>query len=315
MFLNQSLNSILSLMESWSYINHENIDRLKYKEAVDRSSGHGNIYAEDFVWDILHPGWDLLVSGDYDLVVPLPHKRKWFCTSFRQPIFMRTIPLIGGSFSSHSFQQICAILEANCALVHLNFSFDAYDKWSGTGTYQLLDLLEDMSLQRALYSANAKRILKNSKDNLVFENNIEPADFITFFKKHVGFKYGNLSELHYSRLKALVDAAIGKEIGSISAISFEGAPIAMSFFIDLNGVRYYVKGASSEAAKEVGAMYHLIDHGIEMAIAKGLKKFDFVGSNAKGMAEFNKKFGAKDVSYGIYKSNDLAWPLSMFFNS
>jgi lipid II:glycine glycyltransferase (peptidoglycan interpeptide bridge formation enzyme) len=83
----------------------------------------------------------------------------------------------------------------------------------------------------------------------------------------------------------------------------------------LNGVRYYVKGASSEKAKEVGAMFHLIDHGIENAVGKGLKKFDFVGSNAKGMAEFNKKFGAKDVSYGIYKSNDLAWPLSMFFSS
>ena len=301
-------------MNSWSYINHKNIDRKKYKEAVERSALQSALYAQDFVWDALHPSWDLLVSGDYDLVVPLPHKRKWFCTSFRQPIFMRTIPLIG-SFDKHSFEQVCAILEANCALVHLNLPIDAYDKWSGTGTYQLLDLLEDMSSQRALYSSNAKRILKNSKDNLVFENNIEPADFISFFKKHVGFKYGNLTELQYNRLKALVDAAIGKEIGSISAISYEGAAIAMSFFIDLNGVRYYVKGASSEAAKDLGAMYHLIDDGIEMAIAKGLKKFDFVGSNAKGVADFNKKFGAKDVSYGIYKSNDLAWPLSMFFNS
>ena len=103
-----------------------------------------------------------------------------------------------------------------------------------------------------------------------------------------------------------------KGIGAISTIMYNGLPIAMAFFIDINGVRYYVKGASSEKAKDLGAMFHLIDNGIEAAINKGLQKFDFVGSNADGVANFNKKFGAKDVSYGVFKSNELKWPLSMF---
>ena len=302
-------------MESWSYINHKNIDRIKYNVAVERYSTREALYAQDFIWDILHPQWDLLVFGDYKLIVPLPHKRKWFCTSFRQPIFMRTIPLIGGSFDKHSFEQVCAILEANCALVHLNFNIDTSDKWTSTGTFQLLDLQDDISRQRENYSTNARRILKNHTDDFKFEENSDASAFVSFFKAQVGFKYGNLKELHYGRLEALIEMAIGKDIGTISTIMFNGAPIAMAFFIDLNGVRYYVKGASSEKAKEVGAMFHLIDHGIENALGKGLKKFDFVGSNTKGVADFNKKFGAKDVSYGIYKSNDLAWPLSMFFSS
>jgi len=302
-------------MESWSYINHKNIDRIKYKRALDVSSARGSLYAQDFIWDILHPGWDILVLGDYDLVVPLPHKRKWFCTSFRQPIFMRTIPLIGKNVDKQYFGQICSVLEANCALVDLNFSIDIADKWSSTGTFQLLDLQDDLSSQRENYSTNARRILKNHTDDFKFEENIEASVFVSFFKAHVGFKYGNLKALHYDRLKKLIDVSIEKGIGSLSVVIHDGAPIAMAFFIDLNGVRYYVKGASSEKAKEVGAMFQLIDHGIENAISKGLKKFDFVGSNAKGVADFNKKFGAKDVSYGVYKSNDLAWPLSMFFNS
>ena len=302
-------------MESWSYINHRNIDRTKYKLALDRYPDNRDLYAQDFVWDILHPGWDLLVYGDYDLVVPLPHKRKWFCTSFRQPIFLRTIPLIGKQIDKQYFGQICSVLEANCALVHLNFHLNTSDKWSATGTYQLLDLLDNISNQRETYATNAKRMLKNHTDDLIFEQNIEASAFVSFFKAHVGFKYGNLKALHYDRLKKLIDVSIEKGIGSLSVVMHDGAPIAMAFFIDLNGVRYYVKGASSEKAKEVGAMYHLIDRGIENAISKGLKKFDFVGSNTQGVADFNKKFGAKDVSYGVYKSNDLAWPLSMFFTS
>jgi lipid II:glycine glycyltransferase (peptidoglycan interpeptide bridge formation enzyme) len=253
--------------------------------------------------------------GDYELVVPLPHKRKWFCTSFRQPIFMRTIPLIGKNVDKQYFGQICSVLEANCALVDLNFSIDIADKWSATGTFQLLDLQDDISSQRENYSTNARRILKNHTDDFKFEENSDASAFVSFFKAQVGFKYGNLKELHYGRLEALIETAIRKDIGTISTIMFNGAPIAMAFFIDLNGVRYYVKGASSEKAKEVGAMFHLIDHGIENSVGKGLKKFDFVGSNTKGVADFNKKFGAKDVSYGVYKSNDLSWPLSMFFSS
>ena len=302
-------------MESWSYINHKNIDRIKYKRALDVSSDRGSLYAQDFIWDILHPGWDILVLGDYDLVIPLPHKRKWFCTSFRQPIFMRTIPLIGKNVDKQYFGQICSVLEANCALVHLNFNIDISDQWSETGVYQLLDLYDDMSSQRDNYSTNTKRILKNHIDDFKFEENIEASVFVSFFKAHVGLKYGNLKALHYDRLKKLIDVSIEKGIGSLSVVMYDGAPIAMSFFIDLNGVRYYVKGASSEKAKEVGAMFHLIDHGIENAMGKGLKKFDFVGSNTKGVADFNKKFGAKDASYGVYKSNDLSWPLSMFFSS
>lgn len=300
-------------MEHWTYINHKNIDRAKYNKALNDNLNQNTLYAQEFVWDALHPGWDLIVSGDYSLVVPIPHRRKWFCTTFRQPIFIRTIPLIG-PFDSYTFEQIRAVLEANCALIHLNFTYNTYDKWSDTGSYQLLELKDDISSQRTEYATNAKRILKKHTDELVIVNNSDAEAFILFFKQHVGFKYAKLTDLSYSRLKRLMNDAFKKGVGAISAVMYNGLPIAMAFFIDINGVRYYVKGASSEKAKDLGAMFHLIDHGIETAINKGLQKFDFVGSNADGVADFNKKFGAKDVSYGVFKSNELKWPISMFFS-
>lgn len=301
-------------MEHWTYVNHKNIDRAKYNKALNENLNQNTLYAQDFVWDILHPGWDLLISGDYSIVVPIPHSRKWLCTTFRQPIFIRTIPVIG-RFDRHTFKQIQAVLEANCAFIHLNFSSDTYDKWSDTGTYQLLELQDDISNLRAEYATNAKRILKKHTDQLIVENIRDAEAFILFFKRHVGFKYSKLTNLSYSRLKRLMNVAFKIGVGTMSTISYNGMPIAMAFFIDINEVRYYVKGASSDKAKELGAMFHLIDHGIETAIDKGLKKFDFVGSNANGVADFNKKFGAKDMTYGVFKSNELKWPLSMFFSS
>ena len=301
-------------MEHWTYVNHKNIDRAKYNKALNENLNQNTLYAQDFVWDILHPGWDLLISGDYSIVVPIPHSRKWLCTTFRQPIFIRTIPVIG-LFDRHTFKQIQAVLEANCAFIHLNFSSDMYDKWSDTGTYQLLELQDDISNLRAEYATNAKRILKKHTDQLIVENIRDAEAFILLFKRHVGFKYSKLTNLSYSRLKRLMNVAFKMGVGTMSTISYNGMPIAMAFFIDINEVRYYVKGASSDKAKELGAMFHLIDHGIETAMDKGLKKFDFVGSNANGVADFNKKFGAKDMTYGVFKSNEFKWPLSMFFSS
>ena len=296
-------------MESWTYINHDNINRVKYNEALGRNVNQNSLYAQDFVWDALHPGWDILISGDYKLVVPIPFKRKWGITSYRQPLFMRTIPLIG-EFDTTSIQQLCAVLEANSLMIHLNFPKIIEFESEENGVYQVLTLLDDIESQRASYSTNTKRQLKRKQNDLVFDSEINPNEFISFFKRHVGFKYGKLTNGSYERLKNFIVMALERDLGTFTGVKKNEEFIAMAFFIDFNGVRYYIKGAAGEVARVEGAMFHLIDYGIAKAISKGLKTFDFVGSNAKGVSGFNKKFGAEDEVYGILKSSSLIWPIN-----
>ena len=69
-------------MESWTYINHDNINRVKYNAALVRNVNQNSLYTQDFVWDALHPGWDILISGDYKLVVPIPFMYIFFMRTF-----------------------------------------------------------------------------------------------------------------------------------------------------------------------------------------------------------------------------------------
>ena len=298
-------------MESWSYVSHENIDREKFNRALNNCVLNSELYAQIFFWDILHPNWDLLVYGDYLKLVPLPYKRKWFYNTFRQPIFIRAIPLIG-VFTENDFMQLKGALEANSKLTHLNFSGGPIAKCPEQGMYQYLELQNTVVDQRALYGTNAKRILKKNADVLSFGSISESMTFLNFFREHVGHKYDTLSDEVYERLKNLMEESFKLNIGRFEVAYHLEKPVAMVFYIDFKGVRYYIKGASNETAKDLGAMFHLLDKGITDAVSLEMTGFDFVGSNQKGLADFNKKFGAVDRFYGVLKENEFFWPINRF---
>ena len=82
----RDLNILFNLVKSLRVIQHKDIDRALFNQCVNRYSKN-DLYAQDFVWDALHPKWDLLIFGDYKALVPLPTKRKMGLVSYRQPIF------------------------------------------------------------------------------------------------------------------------------------------------------------------------------------------------------------------------------------
>ncbi|MEA2043454.1 MAG: hypothetical protein U9N85_13010 [Bacteroidota bacterium] len=56
------------------FVNHKAIDFEKWNRLI-ASSVNGRIFAYSWYLNIVAPGWDALIRGDYDLVVPLPRKK------------------------------------------------------------------------------------------------------------------------------------------------------------------------------------------------------------------------------------------------
>lgn len=295
-------------MNSWVYINHENINREKYQACIERNNCN-SLYAQDFVWDCLHPGWDVLIMGDYEKIIPLPFKSSYGIATQRQPLFIRTIPLIG-PFSEHDKKQVLVILDEQTSIIELNFASQFEDENEVKGIFQYIDLPEDYEIQRNLYSTNAKRILKKSFEDCDRSESTDIGAFIEFFKQNVGFKHSKISEKSYTYLSLLLQKTIEMGIGQLHVVSDTEGPLSMAFFVDFKGTRYYLKGASNGKARESGAMFYLIDWAIKDSIAKGMDTFDFVGANNENIATFNKKFGAVDGAYSVFKSNNLFWPLN-----
>ena len=169
-------------MDSWIYINHENIDRQKYRACIDQYSKN-DLYAQDFVWDSLHPEWDLLMFDDYSAVLPLPYKRTFGLTTFRQPIFMRTVP-VAGNLSKEDLKFLFLLLKDQSSILHMNLNLKQGLSSMDKGQYQVIEFEENIESQRSKYSTNVKRILKKDIDGFDYSESNDVKGFISFFKEY-----------------------------------------------------------------------------------------------------------------------------------
>ena len=70
-----------------------------------------------------------------------------------------------------------------------------------------------------------------------------------------------------------------------------------------------MKGVVNSEGKKVGAMYALFNDFIK-SYSNKVEFLDFGGSNDKGLADFNLKFGTKNNKYINLTFNKLPYPLN-----
>ena len=220
-------------MNTWVYINHENIDRAKYRECIEEN-GCSSLYAQDFVWDCLHPNWDLLMFGDYQKLVPLPYKRTYGISTQRQPVFLRTIPLIG-SFTEEDKKHVLDILEEQTSLIHLNFTSLDEKTSDLRGNYQYIDLAADYEHQKSAYSTNAKRILNRTFEELDHTESRNCKQFVSFFVEHIGHKHSSMKKEAYENLLLFMNRALEQGIGQIQVLKMDQEWICAAFLWILKG--------------------------------------------------------------------------------
>ena len=74
------MNNELKLVQR---ISHKNINREKYQCCILNAINY-RIYAEDWYLDIVTENrWDCLVYNDYEAVMPLPYRKKFFIKFYK----------------------------------------------------------------------------------------------------------------------------------------------------------------------------------------------------------------------------------------
>ena len=91
------------------YLKHTEIDKVKWDDCVLNSQNHLP-YCYSWYLDIVSPGWDALISNDYEFIFPLTHRRKAGINYLFQPYFTQQL----GLFSKNAFEQktVTAFLSA-----------------------------------------------------------------------------------------------------------------------------------------------------------------------------------------------------------
>ena len=263
----------------------------KYEQEVALRPDFG-FFDQIWVQDALHDHWAYLQDAQGNVLLRLPFSKKFGVTAYLQPLFMRELKLL------HEDQKkdVLRFLQRK-GLLHLNLAGSVLED-SNKGAYQILNWEQGIDAIRSAYSANIKRVLKKAT-NLKLET-ISYQVFQDFFTAQKGENLGNLNAAAWQRLSHLFAVAQEKDAAICYGAFEQGSLVAVALFFNWNNKLYFMKGTLNAEGKEIGALVFVLDAVLEKSTITH-QSLDFIGSNQESIAQFYRKFGAKDAYYQVVK--------------
>jgi hypothetical protein len=283
------------------YIEHKQIDRDKWDTCIE-SAINGIIYPYSFYLNQVSPGWDALVMGDYEAVMPLPVKRRWGVSYIVQPPFVQQL----GVFSKSPVKESLVrefIRHIPRRFRYVEMSLNTFNPlmsplWLQKRKTYELDLIPGYDFLRRNYSEQIKRNLKKAQKSKIYVvKNSDPNPVIESFRKNRGKNIRQLNDRHYAMLKHLVFSGIQRGTAEIyNAYTAENTFCAGIIFFTSHNKSILIFSGSTPDARQNGAMSAIIDRYIDEHAGQNLT-LDFEGSNEKNLARFYAGFGSKECVF------------------
>ncbi len=300
-----------------NYLKHIEINKTKWDACIANAKNR-IVYAESWYLDIVNNGWDALVAGDYEVVMPLTRGKKYGINYLYTPFFTQQL----GVFSKKEPDKVIVedflnAIPAKFRYIEINLNKGYNFPVGGFQTTQNVNI--ELSLDNTYsdlysgYSSNTRRNLKKAmQHNLSVINDIKPGELISLFRNNKGKNIKNIKTAHYNSLSQIMDKSLKEQHAEIYGInSGNGKLCAGAFFLQSYESFIFLFSASNDESKENGAMFLIIDHFIRKH--SGNKTIlDFEGSNIKSLARFYKGFGAVEFYYPQIKKNDLPGVIKIF---
>ena len=277
------------------FLNRNQINTTKWDQAIAKSEIE-NIFCYSWYLDSTSQYWGAIVTKDYKTILPIPYSKKIGLKQMYQPPFTRELDIIGDDFN---WPEALTFLKKNFKSIQFRSSCNNLIQNAEERKHQILNYNQEIK-----YSTNAKRLIKKANKNFSIQQNGKVESLIELFKKTAFKKIDSISEKDLMTLTNLMNTAIAKGYGEIIEAKEKGKVVGAGFFLKDKSRITYLKGASTEETKKQGVMYGLVNFAIEKHKSH-FNNFDFGGSNIDSVANFYKKFGAKDRKYYNYTINKL----------
>jgi hypothetical protein len=290
------------------YLKHNQIDKTKWDKALVNAPFP---YLCSWYLDIVSPKWDALVLGNYDIIMPLPLKKKLTIKYLAQPYFTQQLGIYSQNNISvdiiESFLNECK-KHFNYIEISLNETNTDYIIKEKTHKQinVVLPLAKEYEELSKNFAKNTQRQVKKAANlNLLVQDTDKFKEVINLFINNRGKTLSNLKKRHYELFEKLINQC--KKFAKVETkITVDSSGNILSGIILLfwNNRIINLFSASGEEGKNCGAMHFLF--------AEIIKKYssseyvlDFEGSNNVNLARFYKSFGSKEIVYLRFKNNTL----------
>lgn len=284
------------------YVEHKEIDFAKYDACIAESE-NSLIYAYSWYLDIVAENWDALVLGDYEMVMPLTHRKKYYIPYIFLPPWVQQL----GVFSANIIDEdlvLDFISRIPGKFKSIDILFNHKNSFSSKRlkfrNNYILDLNKEYKLLFDNFAKGRKSSIKQAKKyGLILRESNNVESLIQLFMNNKGSEL-NKPERDYTAIRNLVSVALKKDKVKIYKVFDEntleiGGAI---FLIDRNRITYLFS-AVNQKGRDKQAMSFLIDLIIKKYSGQELI-LDFEGSMIQGIADFFMSFGAVQENYYWY---------------
>jgi hypothetical protein len=166
------------------YKKHNTIDKQQWDKLID-AAYNSMPYAYSWYLDIVSPGWDALVVGDYEMVMPLTYGKKWGISYLYQPYFTQQL----GVFSNKKLNYD----EINTFISEISAKFKYIDVCFNQLNTSVLHISKALALRNnqeillntnyesiySEYSYNARKNIRKAQQHKLYSNeHISVDDFM-----------------------------------------------------------------------------------------------------------------------------------------
>lgn len=286
-------------------ISNELLNKERWDQRVLAAQPQGFFFLLSWYLDVVAPGWEGYVLGDYEGIYPIVPHQKLGVHYTHMPFLTRSFVPIGlneqqtAQLSQYLAQRFSYLQLAG---IPLNAPVDEHIR-----RYQVLDLT-NFSLSQC--SENHRRQYKKAAlQGFELETLVNPEGLIALFRRVKGAEFTHLKDADYNILARLMGEASSHGVLRQFSLRERGELVGAAAYLEVNGKALYLKGAITPEAMKAGGMVYLHVEAMK-ALMPTCSQLDFGGSNAKGLGDFNRKFGARDVEYLLLIKNSLTKPLA-----
>ncbi|GEN74629.1 hypothetical protein [Chryseobacterium hagamense] len=283
------------------------IRRLKYQEidfdkyaACIENSVQKNWYARKDVLDQLSGNWHILVEGDYQAVMPVPIRKKFGLNLVVMPLFCQQLGVFAQEDQQIINDRFLNFLKKKYMVFSYAFNDQNFFSENLAKRKNYIIPVSDYSvLRRKKYFKGRKSTAKCAQHLTYREIEFNEVHFSFMQKNFKGLnkegdveKYKNyLHFLHENKFLKLAGAYLGEKLINISVLIDEGDQLSLLGLIN------------DEAYRDENGPTFLIDQILSLYIHE--KKFNFMGSNIRGIEVFFKSFGAGLLEYPVWENKIL----------
>lgn len=295
-------------------VSRKKLEVEKY-DACIRNSKQANVFGYSWYLDIVSDHWDVLVLNDYEAVMPVPWRRKFFIKYVYTPL--RVLEL--GIFSKEYVDENEFLIELFSSFKYVNLRMNNYNSFSmfyfnrKEKQQHFLKLNQGYDAIFRNYKKDRKKDLKRAtKADLTEKWNDHPNNLISLFQNNVGRRFKKMKEKDYEVMKQVLEASIKNKVGEVlSVFDKNNKLVASGFFIKQNNEIVILFSATDLKNRRNGANTFLIDRAI-YKYQNTVDNFGFGGSSIKSIAKFFESFGASKKHYFDLKYNNLPKFLKFF---